>query len=208
MRQDACILAIDCATGPVSVAVWKDGRIAALAVDERPVVQSARLMPLVEHALAEAGITYHNLTHVACTVGPGSFTGIRVGLAAARGICFAAGIEGIGYTTLEVLAHAMRKRSGSIFAILNAGKGEWYYQAFVASPWQACAEPGLASPELAARAAPEGALWVGNVDINNIIAAAPRADALAELAASGAPPLPLAPFYIRPPDATFAKAKS
>ncbi len=211
MRQGACILAIDCATGPVSAAVWKNGALAALVEDVRPVVQSARLLPMVEQVLAEAHITYKDLSAVACTVGPGSFTGIRVGLAAAQGICFAAGIPGVGFTTLEVMAYAARENTAPIFAVLNAGKGEWYYQAFSSQAgWKANTPPALGAPDAARHGAPKNAQWIGNIQIDgqDIIASVPRADTLAALAATRSDALPLKPFYIRPPDVTLPKAKA
>src|SRR5438105_2329637 len=95
------ILAIDTATGPCSVAVWKNGSIAAYCEELRTSAQSTMLMPMIEKALLKSHTEYGDLSAVAATIGPGSFTGIRVGLAAARGIAFAAGIKGLGFTTLE-----------------------------------------------------------------------------------------------------------
>lgn len=181
------LLAIETATGPCSVAVWHKGRVAAYLENAKPVMQSASLMPMVEKALEIAKLNYADLTGVACTVGPGSFTGIRVGLAAARGIAFAANVPGIGFTTLDVLAFAAKKPA---LAILNAGKGEVYYQAHDGQPQLGTLEEALA--------AGNGTAVVGNV---NPPLSFPRADALVGLAASGETALPLTPFYIRPPDA-------
>ncbi len=126
------ILAIDSATGPCSVALWKDARITAYLENLKPSSQSATLMPMIEEALKQSGTQYSDLSHVAATIGPGSFTGIRIGLAAARGIAFAAHTKTLGFTTLEVMAFAARTQGREVFivAILNAGKGEYYYQLF------------------------------------------------------------------------------
>lgn len=200
------ILAVDTATGPCSVAVWDHGHITAYVENTRPVQQSASLMPMVEDALKQANLAYGDLHRVACTTGPGSFTGIRVGLAAARGICFAAGIKGAGYTTLGVLAHAVREtKTKRILAILNAGKGEWYYQWFVHS--KATGEPALGTlGHIIPQAGEETVTIAGNAIIEDtrFIASPitfPRADALAALAAGGTQAGEMHPFYIREPDA-------
>jgi tRNA threonylcarbamoyladenosine biosynthesis protein TsaB len=209
MVQTPIILALDTATGPCSVAVWKDGRVAAYLADKGPLTQSARLLPMVEEAMHKAGVNYKDLTALAATVGPGSFTSIRVGLAAARGICFAAGIPGLGFTTLEVLAYAALahlREEAQALAILNAGKGEYYWQRFCVSPeFKALSEPEVGPLNEAVSGAP--ALVAGNAEIadKGLIKTAvtfPQADALAELATRYvALAQPLKPFYIRPPDA-------
>lgn len=189
------ILALDAATGPCSVAVLKDGHVAAYVENLKPVMQSASLMPMVEEALEKSGVSYTDLTAVACTIGPGSFTGIRVALAAARGICFAAKIPGLGFTTLEVLAHAAGEKHA--LAALNAGKGEYYYQPYKNGPLH---EPRVGTLEAAVASAP-GALLIGNAP-DSSGHPFPRADALARLAASNASKAAaLHPFYIRLPDA-------
>jgi len=198
------ILAIDTATGPCSVALWKNGGISAYVENVKPIMQSASLLPMIEEALAISNLTYKNLSAIACTIGPGSFTGIRVGLASARGIAFAAGIKTLGFTTLEVLAFAARKDAETVLAIVNAGKGEVFYQAYKTDPWQSLYESALGTLEKA----------TASVDKPHIIGygtntiAFPRADALAELAATrAASAQALKPFYIRPPDAKLPQKK-
>ena len=188
------ILALDAATGPCSVAIFKNGRVSAYIENLKPVMQSASLIPMVEDALRKSGMTYQDLTAVACTIGPGSFTGIRVALASARGICFARKIPGLGFTTLEVLAHAAGEKY--VLAALGAGKGEYYYQAFDRKP---LFEPRLGTLETALASAP-GALLIGNAPESSGHPF-PSADKLAQLAAEATHAAPITPFYIRPPDA-------
>lgn len=192
--ENPVMLAIDCATGPLSVAVWKNGGVAAYLEDVGSNMQSARLVPMIENVLKKSNTAYADLSAVACTTGPGSFTGIRVALATARGIAFAAGVKGLGFTTLEVLAHTQK---GKVLAALNAGKGECYYQMF--EHGRATSEPRVGD---FARAKTEAnnATIVGNMDTNSALTF-PRADILAVLATTGATPRALSPFYIRPPDA-------
>ncbi|MDE3060970.1 MAG: tRNA (adenosine(37)-N6)-threonylcarbamoyltransferase complex dimerization subunit type 1 TsaB [Pseudomonadota bacterium] len=201
------ILALDTATGPCSVAVWKDGCVVAYLETLRPASQSACLVPMIEQALKESRLEYQDFSAVAATVGPGSFTGIRVGLAAAAGIAFSSPINRLGFTTLETLAFGARQQAGRILAILNAGKNEVYYQLFEAGPWRALSEPALGPLEQAMTLA-DKALVVGNA-LPDAPPTYPRADALAQLTAThAAKALSLSPFYIRPPDAKLPSQKA
>jgi len=205
------ILALDCATGPCSVALWHDGKIVAYVENLTPVVQSACLIPMVEEALKQGNLSYKDLTMVAATVGPGSFTGIRIGLAAAKGIAYAAGIPNQGYTTLEVLAFATRTEKNPTLALLQAGKGECYYQYFVGGTPVAEAQLGTTEQIMAQSTALPTAVC-GNIALknNDFIETGltfPRADILAELAATASKYLPLTPLYIRPPDAKLPTIK-
>ena len=213
MSQAPCILAIDTATGPCSAALWKNGKVAAYVEDAGPTMQSARLVPMIEKAMRQAGVGYGDLTAVASTIGPGSFTGIRVGLATASGIAFAAGIPGMGFSTLEVMALSAsfyaRPDQHYILSLLNAGKGEWYYQGFrLTKSWREIEPARVGTLQEALESVRTPALVAGNAgplpaDYFPVPVAFPRADALAAMAAMEDPAgaLPLKPFYIRPPDA-------
>lgn len=210
------LLAIDSSTGPCSVALLRDRFVVAYEQTTLPVMQSARLMPMVEHVLKNAKADYKDLDKVVTTLGPGSFTGIRVGLSAARGIAFAAGIESEGYTTLEVLAHAARSHLTegvqTILAITNAGKGEWYYQYYNIFGTK-MSDVRLDTLESALAGAKGNILVCGNAPLphppphmgeEKIISCEvtfPRADQLAMLADAQEGETELKPFYIRPPDA-------
>ena len=127
------VLALETATAACSVAVL-DGalpRAHRAALMRRGHAEA--LMPMVEAAMGAAGLAYGDLDLVATTVGPGSFTGLRVGLAAARGIALAAGIPAVGVTTLEALAAGLDEgtRAGApVAALLDARRGEVYVQLF------------------------------------------------------------------------------
>ena len=103
------VLALDTATASCSVAVMCDGDIRARQFTTMDRGQAEALMPMVEWAMAEARLDFRNLDLVATTVGPGSFTGLRVGLAAARGLALAARLPIVGVTTLEALVHGVRR---------------------------------------------------------------------------------------------------
>ena len=90
------------------------------------------LMPLIAEVMSAAGVEFSELDRIAVTVGPGSFTGLRVGVAAARGIALAAGTPAIGLTTLSVLAapffHA--DESKPLLAVIDARHSQVYMQLF------------------------------------------------------------------------------
>lgn len=195
----AVILAIDASIGRCSAAVWREGKAVAYRELLETTKQSSQLLPLIEATLQDAKLDYKDLNLVACTIGPGSFTGIRIGIATARGIAFAANIPSLGFTTLEVMAHATG--ASHTLAIVNAGKGEVYYQAFGNSP----CEPSIGKLDDVLKLYPNHSLACSVPLPAGYATPAithPRADALAELAATQAQhAVPLAPFYIRPPDA-------
>jgi len=127
------VLALETATAACSVAVLDGAVLRAHRAVPMQRGHAEALMPMVEAAMAAAGLAHGDLDLVATTVGPGSFTGLRVGLAAARGIALAAGIPALGVTTLEALAAGLDEdaRAGApVAALLDARRGEVYVQLF------------------------------------------------------------------------------
>ena len=100
----ATILLLETSTDCCSVAVCKDGAIIAKMEDATPKVHASRLVPMVNDILKTSGITMNQVDAVAAGGGPGSYTGLRVGVSTAKGLCFGAGIPLISVGTLDVLA--------------------------------------------------------------------------------------------------------
>ena len=131
------ILAIDTSMAACSAAILQGGADTAIQQFE-PMTRghAEALFPMVEAVMAEAGCGFDSLSAIAVTIGPGSFTGVRAGLAAARGIALAAKRRMIGVSSLEVMAFkAVRERSGAEangdFAIIHdARRDEAYVQYF------------------------------------------------------------------------------
>jgi len=98
------ILALDTATPLVAVALHDGERVVVDLTSEQPMKHGEQVAPLVERALAEAGIDRFDLTAVAVGVGPGPFTGLRVGLVTARTLAWALELPVYGVCTLDVLA--------------------------------------------------------------------------------------------------------
>ena len=127
------ILAFDTALDACTVAAGAGGEVLAARSQRRERGHAEALMPMIEAVRREAGLDYGDLDLVATTVGPGSFTGIRVGVAAARGIALAAGVRAVGVTTtaaLALLAAAQAQACEPILAVLDARRGEASAQLF------------------------------------------------------------------------------
>lgn len=123
----ARLLIFDTSGGACSVAVWVDGRVAAECFEAMARGQAERLLPMIGEVLAAAGIGYGQLDAVGVTRGPGAFTGIRIGLAAARGLALARGIPAIGIETFEALA--VRAPAGCVVAI-DTKRNDFYCRRF------------------------------------------------------------------------------
>ncbi|WP_342029745.1 tRNA (adenosine(37)-N6)-threonylcarbamoyltransferase complex dimerization subunit type 1 TsaB [Bosea vaviloviae] len=127
------ILAIDTALGACSACVLEAGQAEPLAIEQIAMERghAEALMPLVERVMKAVEGGFASLDRVAVTVGPGSYTGLRVGISAARAIALAAGIPAIGVTTLAATAAPLigRESGRVIAAALDAKHGQVWFQA-------------------------------------------------------------------------------
>ena len=137
------ILAIDAGSPRVSVAVGDAERMLAEAGEERE-RSSAALLALVDAILRAAGLRPGDLAGVVALRGPGSFTGLRVGLATALGLHQALGLPAMGLPTLEILAGLGPGDGSTVVAAVDALRGDWFAQAFrSAEPPAPLGEPRL-----------------------------------------------------------------
>lgn len=120
------LLALDTATPAGSVAIGTGDRIVAVRTFDAPREHSTRLFPQIDGALADAGCERSQLEAVAVTTGPGSFTGLRIGLSAAKGLCMGLGIPLIPIGTLEALAARLPYCRLPVCTLLDARRGEVY----------------------------------------------------------------------------------
>jgi len=156
--------------------------------------QAERLIPLLEELLAEGGIGWRDLRALAVGTGPGNFTGVRIAVAAARGLALGLGIPAVGVTRLEALAHGLPR---PVTVVEDARRGEVYVQSFTdsgAGPAGLCplSETAIAGPVTGSAAGPA-----------KLAPALPIAEAIARIGAERArtaQPRP-APFYLRGADA-------
>ena len=215
------LLALDSATSVSSAALCDDagGILGYRRGDEGP-DQADRLIELIDGVLRDAGLDYGGIDVIAVNRGPGSFTGIRAGVAAARGLALATGRPVVAVNSLEALAAVLGPQSaGTIVAALDARRGQVYLQMFdhelvaLGEPRAAVPESvrlaGLQAPIRLAgsgaplvRAAPPDEVAVLQESVpTDALGVARRA--IARLAA-GERPVPGAtvkPLYLRPPDA-------
>ncbi|MBL6948408.1 MAG: tRNA (adenosine(37)-N6)-threonylcarbamoyltransferase complex dimerization subunit type 1 TsaB [Rhodospirillales bacterium] len=127
------ILAFDTSTSACSCVLWRDGTIAGYRSEAMARGHSEHLMGMVRDVLAEAGAGFSDLDLLAVTNGPGGFTGIRIGLAAARGMAFSAGLPCLGISTLEAVAAGVPEgeRDGArILAVIDSRRGDLFAQVF------------------------------------------------------------------------------
>ena len=168
------VLAFDCAVSGQGVAVVRDGvSLACLFEEGRD--QAARLLPAIVGALEQAGVVRTQLDLIAVTTGPGSFTGVRVGLAAARGLAVGLGIPLAGITTTSVLRSQAPAADRLVVAAVDTRLGDWFCTiGDVEAPFAATAE------DLAGRLAGSACLIVGK-DVAPLVQSlqAARIDAIA-----------------------------
>ncbi|CAL7962096.1 tRNA threonylcarbamoyladenosine biosynthesis protein TsaB [Alphaproteobacteria bacterium] len=126
------ILAFDTACGTCSVVILEDSVVLRYLQESRLHMQAERLMLMIEEVMM--GHDYNTVTHIAITVGPGSFTGIRIGLACAHGIALSTNIKIFALTTLDSVAYqAQNTLNGPqhrFLVALSAGRQQYYTQYF------------------------------------------------------------------------------
>lgn len=154
------VLGIETSTAVCGAALARDGRIIAEAQVEGPQLHSERLLPLVKEVFETAGLTLGEIDGVACSIGPGSFTGLRIGLSVAKGLAYAAGLPIAAVPTLEALAFRAalggRVRSGAaVLASIDARRDEVYAALY---RWNGRALDVVSAPAALAAAAVVGSL--------------------------------------------------
>ena len=117
----ALILAVDTSAKPVSCALAEDGRVLAAFYANTGLTHSQTLMPMIENVLRVTGHMAVELDAVAVNAGPGSFTGVRIGVSAVKGIAFADGLPCISVSTLEAMAeNTVATRDAVICCLMDA----------------------------------------------------------------------------------------
>lgn len=119
------VLAFDCAVSGQGVAIVRDG-VFLLSLFEEGRDQAARLLPAIVDALEQAGVTRAQIDLIAVTTGPGSFTGVRVGLSAARGLAVGLGIPLAGIATTSVLRAQAPTTERLVVAAVDTKLGDWF----------------------------------------------------------------------------------
>lgn len=120
------VLGIEASTPVAAVAVAADGKILAERMVNNKRTHSVNLLPMIRDVLVDAGIDKSMLNGIAVTTGPGSFTGLRIGMSTAKTLAQVLDLPVAGVPTLESLAYPLSARAGLICPVLNARKNELY----------------------------------------------------------------------------------
>ena len=214
------VLAIDTALGACAAAVIDTRHVAVIASESLAMARghAEAVMPLVARVMDGAGMEFAQLDRIAVTTGPGSFTGLRVGISAARGIALAAGKPAVGLSTLAGFAapHIAENDNSTVVAVVDARHDHVYLQVF-GPEGRTVVSPRIAPLKEARRAAQTGRARIVGSGADLVAAqwpasgpqpmlveqlAAPDIGWIARLGAAAAeghgPPKPL---YLRAPDA-------
>ena len=227
------VLGLDTATARGSVALAESGRLLAEATLPERGEHARVLLSRIDALLAEAGLEARRLTGVGVAVGPGSFTGVRIGMATAKGLAYSLQIPLAGLSTLEALAlaaaRALPASAGPLCPSIGAGRGEVYaalFRALAGGPVERLGPDRSWRPRDLAAELPPGTTLVG--DGSGITAEAARERGLALailepcpalagaiavrtgeiiLPGEGFRPGELRPNYVRPSDAEAARRR-
>ena len=126
------ILALETSAKAVSAAVVENGKILCSGYQDTGLTHSRTLMPIVEHILKNTNLTTADMDAIAVAAGPGSFTGIRIGVSAAKGLAFAADKPAIGVSTLAAMARNVAFADGLILCAMDARRSQIYNAVFEA----------------------------------------------------------------------------
>jgi tRNA threonylcarbamoyladenosine biosynthesis protein TsaB len=213
-------LSIDTASETASIALSRGGRLERESTWRCERNHTVELLPAIARLFAHAGATKDELTAVFVCIGPGMYTGLRVGIATAQGLARAADLPLVGVGRLELDAYRRRAFAGYVIAVHRAGRGDLAWAVYRGGdPWREVSAPRLTKPDALAAFVREAALFTGEIDdalaetlrreLGGLAtietAEAGRAAALAELGHSRLlsggthDPALVAPVYLRPP---------
>ncbi|WP_027365380.1 tRNA (adenosine(37)-N6)-threonylcarbamoyltransferase complex dimerization subunit type 1 TsaB [Desulfotruncus alcoholivorax] len=140
------VLGIEAATPVASVAVATEGKMLAERMVNNQRTHSVNLLPMIRDTLLDCGVSKKDLSGIAVSIGPGSFTGLRIGMSTAKTLAQVLNLPVAGIPTLDVLAYPLSGLSGLICPVLNARKSELYAAIY---GWdnghQICLKPAFAS---------------------------------------------------------------
>lgn len=124
------ILAFESSARPASVALVRDGRILAQSIQVSSLTHSRTLLPMAEDLLKNTGVTLSEIDAIAVAQGPGSFTGIRIGVSTVKGLCWGAEKPCIGVSTLEAMAWHGLAVGGLVCPVMDARRSQVYNALF------------------------------------------------------------------------------
>ena len=160
------LVAIDTATDRASLALHDGYRVRTEHTWDAPRRHTVELTPRLSEAMERLGVGYDKLSAVAVTTGPGSFTGLRVGLSVAKGLSVARRLPLVGIPTLDVLAAGQGRDRRPLVAVLQAGRGRISVVTYrwQLGEWKAQEEPRLTTWSAVTQEIGEPTLFCGEID--------------------------------------------
>ena len=210
-------LSIDTAAELASVALSREGKLVDDVAWRCRRNHTVEVLPTIDKLLSDRRVNKPELTAVFVCTGPGTYTGLRVGVSLAQGLARGLAVPALGVGRLELDAYPHADFEGGIVAVHRAGRGELAWASYRGDPWRELSAPRLSQPEELVATIARGTLVVGEVDEElmglmegpDIIVSEPagegRARSLAELgyarlsAGETAEAALLRPVYLRPP---------
>lgn len=220
------ILAFDSSGNGCSAAVWAESRLVVREFEPLTTGHAEHLVPMIERVLARSGLRFADLTLLAVTLGPGAFTGVRIGIATAQGLMLGTGLPCLGLSSLDTVARSVPEPLLSerrLVVALDSRREELYLQGFDAMR-RPLGPPALIPPEEWEQTVPTGPVLLAGDGAARLAVATksrdtvlangpgiPDAGDLARLAAErwhpGEMPPRLEPLYLHAPDVTRPKAR-
>jgi tRNA threonylcarbamoyladenosine biosynthesis protein TsaB len=163
------LLAIDTATNFAGLALWDDGQLWAEEAWYSNLTHSVELMPRIQRMLTSHRLTVEALSGIGVSLGPGSFTGLRTGLAAAKGLALPYRLPLIGIATLDAVAYPFQRISEPVWAVIQAGRSRIGVACYrqVDDMWAQVVAPALTTFEGLCQMAKPPALFAGEIDKEN-----------------------------------------
>lgn len=160
-------LALESSAKSASVALVEDGQLLAQYNQNTGLTHSRTLLPMAEDLLRNTECSIRDLDRVAVAVGPGSFTGVRIGVATVKGLCWALELPAVGVSTLEAMAwHGQGQPEGTVICCaMDARRGQIYNALFVwedGGPQRLCPDRAIALEELVGDIQGERVFLVGD----------------------------------------------
>ncbi len=124
------ILGVESSATAASVAIYSDGKIITQLFSNTGLTHSQTLLPMVENALKMAGVTLNEIDYIAVSNGPGSFTGVRIGIAAVKGMAQPLGIKCVEVSTLETIAKPLANTGCYAVSVMDARCNQVYTAQF------------------------------------------------------------------------------
>ncbi len=195
------LLALDTTANSVSTALVNEQGVLISRFAEMVRGQGEALMPMMADMMAASGYALSDVTDVAVSVGPGSFTGVRVGLAAAKGIGLALGIPVHGVTTFEVAAWQVKR---PVTVVLDTKRGDFYTQFFESEDvFEAPQIKSLAEVQVLTGPLAGDGVALADMTAQDVSRTTVPAEAVGQIACRRLNrPLPAEPVYLRDADVT------